>query len=58
MTHQGFGFCEFATPEDAEYACKIMNQVRSPRGVLRLFKQTLSRCLRLNYTENQSESTW
>ena len=28
MTHQGFGFCEFQTEEDAEYACKIMNQIK------------------------------
>jgi len=28
MTHQGFGFCEFLTEEDAEYACKIMNQIK------------------------------
>ena len=28
MSHQGLGFCEFLIPEDAEYACKIMNQVR------------------------------
>jgi len=27
MSHQGFGFCEFVVPEDAEYACRIMNQV-------------------------------
>lgn len=28
MTHQGFGFCEFQTEEDADYACKIMNQIK------------------------------
>jgi splicing factor 3B subunit 4 len=28
MAHQGFGFCEFLTEEDAEYACKIMNQIK------------------------------
>lgn len=28
QTHQGFGFCEFLTEEDAEYACKIMNQIK------------------------------
>ncbi|KAI6138887.1 hypothetical protein BKA82DRAFT_3008509 [Pisolithus tinctorius] len=28
MTHQGYGFCEFSTEEDAEYACKIMNQIK------------------------------
>jgi len=28
MAHQGYGFCEFLSPEDAEYACKIMNQIK------------------------------
>ncbi|GAA6011670.1 hypothetical protein JCM11491_004727 [Sporobolomyces phaffii] len=28
MTHQGYGFCEFLTEEDAEYACKCMNQIK------------------------------
>lgn len=28
MSHQGYGFCEFLTEEDAEYACKIMNQIK------------------------------
>ncbi|BGP46233.1 Spliceosome-associated protein 49 [Rhodotorula kratochvilovae] len=28
MTHQGYGFCEFLTEEDADYACKIMNQIK------------------------------
>lgn len=28
MSHQGFGFCEFVNDEDAEYACKIMNQIK------------------------------
>lgn len=28
QTHQGYGFVEFASEEDAEYAAKIMNQVR------------------------------
>jgi len=28
MQHQGYGFCEFLTEEDAEYACKIMNQIK------------------------------
>jgi splicing factor 3B subunit 4 len=28
MAHQGFGFCEFLTEEDAEYACKTMNQIK------------------------------
>ncbi|WWC61955.1 uncharacterized protein I303_104541 [Kwoniella dejecticola CBS 10117] len=28
MSHQGFGFCEFLTEADAEYAVKIMNQIK------------------------------
>ncbi|KAJ9664989.1 Spliceosome-associated protein 49 [Coniosporium apollinis] len=28
QTHQGYGFVEFKTEEDADYAAKIMNQVR------------------------------
>ena len=28
MTHQGYGFCEFLTEEHADYACKIMNQIK------------------------------
>ncbi|WVR06805.1 hypothetical protein IAU60_003841 [Kwoniella sp. DSM 27419] len=28
MAHQGFGFCEFLTEADAEYAVKIMNQIK------------------------------
>ncbi|KAH8921788.1 RNA-binding domain-containing protein, partial [Atractiella rhizophila] len=27
-SHQGYGFCEFASEDDAEYACKIMNQIK------------------------------
>ncbi|KAK8864623.1 hypothetical protein IAR55_001873 [Kwoniella newhampshirensis] len=28
MSHQGFGFCEFMSEQDAEYAVKIMNQIK------------------------------
>ena len=28
QTHQGYGFVEFASEEDADYAAKIMNQIR------------------------------
>ncbi|KAI5272905.1 RNA-binding domain-containing protein [Aureobasidium subglaciale] len=28
QTHQGFGFVEFVSEEDADYAAKIMNQIR------------------------------
>lgn len=27
-THQGYAFCEFRTPDDAEYAIRIMNNVK------------------------------
>lgn len=27
-SHQGYGFVEFLTEEDAEYACKIMNMIK------------------------------
>jgi len=26
--HQGYGFCEFMTEEDADYAMKIMNMIK------------------------------
>lgn len=28
QSHQGYGFVEFGSEEDADYACKIMNQIR------------------------------
>jgi len=28
QTHQGYGFCEFQTEEDADYAVKIMNGIK------------------------------
>lgn len=28
QTHQGFGFVEFVSGEDADYACKIMNMIK------------------------------
>lgn len=28
LAHQGFGFCEFLSEEDADYAVKIMNQIK------------------------------
>lgn len=28
QTHQGYGFVEFISEEDAEYAARVMNQVR------------------------------
>ena len=28
MTHQGYGFAEFQTEQDADYACKVMNGLK------------------------------
>jgi splicing factor 3B subunit 4 len=49
MAHQGFGFCEFLTEEDAEYACKIMNQIKLWGKPIRVNKvHHFDRGLRLN----------
>jgi len=42
MTHQGYGFCEFLTEEDADYACKIMNQIKLYGKPIRVNKVSLS----------------
>lgn len=42
MAHQGYGFCEFLTEEDAEYACKIMNQIKLWGKPIRVNKARLS----------------
>ena len=47
MAHQGYGFCEFLTEEDAEYACKIMNQIKlwgKPIRVNKVRNISISRC--------------
>ena len=28
QTHQGYGFCEYMSEDDADYAIKIMNQIK------------------------------
>ncbi|GAA5900194.1 splicing factor 3B subunit 4 [Sporobolomyces salmoneus] len=43
MTHQGYGFCEFLTEEDAEYACKIMNQIKLYGKPIRVNKASSDR---------------
>ena len=63
MTHQGYGFCEFLTEEDAEYACKIMNQIKLWGKPIRVNKvclfavlqaglSLLILCRRLHLTKN------
>jgi splicing factor 3B subunit 4 len=41
MAHQGYGFCEFLTEEDAEYGCKIMNQIKLWGKPIRVNKASL-----------------
>ncbi|KAF9586679.1 hypothetical protein BGW38_010173 [Lunasporangiospora selenospora] len=38
--HQNYGFCEYVSEEDAEYACKILNQVKLYGKPLRINKAT------------------
>lgn len=51
MAHQGYGFCEFLTEEDAEYACKIMNQIKLWGKPIRVNK------VRLRQTFNNMTAT-
>ncbi|KDE06636.1 hypothetical protein MVLG_02990 [Microbotryum lychnidis-dioicae p1A1 Lamole] len=43
MTHQGYGFCEFLTEQDADYACKIMNQIKLYGKPIRVNKASSDR---------------
>ncbi|KAJ8660961.1 hypothetical protein O0I10_003183 [Lichtheimia ornata] len=43
QTHQGYGFCEFLTEEDADYAIRIMNQIRLYGKPIRVNKATSDR---------------
>jgi RNA recognition motif-containing protein len=43
QTHQGYGFVEFISEEDAEYAARIMNQVRLYGKPIRVNKVYLPR---------------
>ena len=49
MAHQGYGFCEFLTEEDAEYACKIMNQIKLWGKPIRVNKVCLGYFRILNF---------
>lgn len=44
QTHQSYGFVEFLTEEDADYAIKIMNQVRLYGKPIRVNKVTCFFC--------------
>ena len=43
QTHQGYGFVEFISEEDAEYAARVMNQVRLYGKPIRVNKVRLPR---------------
>jgi splicing factor 3B subunit 4 len=43
QTHQGYGFVEFASEEDADYAVKIMNQIRLWGKPIRVNKASADR---------------
>ncbi|KAG0053670.1 hypothetical protein BGZ83_000665 [Gryganskiella cystojenkinii] len=40
QTHQNYGFCEYVSEDDADYACKILNQVKLYGKPLRINKAT------------------
>jgi splicing factor 3B subunit 4 len=42
QSHQGYGFVEFISEEDAEYAARIMNQVRLYGKPIRVNKVTVN----------------
>src|SRR4051812_5289662 len=46
QSHQGYGFVEFISEEDAEYAARIMNQVRLYGKPIRVNKVCLILCLK------------
>lgn len=66
MAHQGYGFCEFLTEEDAEYACKIMNQIKLWGKPIRVnkvnFRMLFRRSLLIHIVRRRhptkSNSTW
>lgn len=48
MSHQGFGFCEFLSEEDAEYACRIMNGIKMFGKPIRVNK--VCTCMSFSWT--------
>ena len=49
MSHQGYGFVEFASEEDADYAIKIMNMIKFYGKPIRVNK-VLHHCMLLYTT--------
>ncbi|KAM0754029.1 RNA-binding domain-containing protein [Meredithblackwellia eburnea MCA 4105] len=43
MSHQGYGFCEFLSEADADYACKILNQIKLYGKPIRVNKASSDR---------------
>lgn len=43
MAHQGFGFCEFLSEQDSDYAVKIMNQIKLYGKPIRVNKASYDR---------------
>lgn len=64
QSHQGYGFVEFISEEDAEYAARIMNQVRLYGKPIRVNKVrplpsllSLQRSCLLIYKTNRHQQT-
>lgn len=57
MSHQGYGFCEFLTEEDAEYACKIMNQIKLWGKPIRVNKVWLQGALCIIFLEPELQAS-
>jgi len=55
--HQGFGFCEFMSEEDAEYAIKILNMVKLFGRPLRVNKASADK-QQLDVIANMLSVTW
>jgi splicing factor 3B subunit 4 len=52
QSHQGYGFVEFISEEDAEYAARIMNQVRLYGKPIRVNKVSSSISISLDPCNN------
>lgn len=59
QAHQGFGFCEFMTEEDADYACQIMNQIKMWGKPIRVNKvRKLSTSLTPGFVRQKAARRW